>query len=135
MYHDCMIVLPGSTRASYQPLLNRLYFYIDGEGSETTTVAETSKWWRTSDTTFKKELKEATFLCDRPSSLHDLHGVTTIREIDGDLYSLKMVVIGIWMHDIYIHDDAVGSFKRNAFPLSNPSAMLDMQMMLQGVRD
>ena len=72
---------------------------------------------------------------DQLSNLQNQSGATTIREIDSDLYSLKMTVIVICMHNMYIHDDASGRFKLNAFPLVNPSTMLDMQMMIQGVRD
>ena len=137
LYHHCIIVSPDSALVSYQPLLNQdiVLSGEDGQGSNSTTVGHTLKWWRTPAVDSKDDSKENERVWDQPTSLQDLHGATTIMENDGDLYSLKMTVIGIWMHDMYSHGDAVGRFKSNAFSANTPSMMLDMQMIIQGVRN
>jgi len=134
-YHDCIIVLPDSARVSYQPLLNQdiVLSGEDGQSSDSTTVGHTLKWWLTPAVDSEHDSKENERVWDQPTSLQGLHGATTIMKNDGYLYSLKMTVIGIWMHDMYSHSDAVGRFTTNAFSANTPSMMPDMQMMIQGV--
>jgi len=131
--HDTIILSPGSDRVSYEELLqeDRVVEGKEDEEDDVTTIKESVAWWRTA----VDALLDTELIWEHPSDLSALQGATLFKEDDGDLYTLKVVVIGVWMLDLLSHQDSYRRFKANSFPpLGTSSTTLDVQTIIQGVQ-